>query len=353
MFRVLDAALARSRAVPVVLVLALLASACGGSSGKTAAPSSTSLAGAASAAVTVPPGTTLRIGDQLELQQTVLSAGGQTGNVPYTVKWAAFVGGPAMLQAFQADAIDIGYVGDTPLIFAQAAHQDIVAVAAWASEHGTNELVAAPGSKINSWRDVKGKKIAFQQGTSLEAALLQGLHKAGLSLKDITPVHLPLTQIAAALQGGSVDGGILVPPLDRAYLSSTPAAKVVDRSDDLTNRVSFIIASKSALADKAKAAAIRDYVQRIVRAYKSIAANPDAFIQSFLVGKYHLPPDAARQFLQDTGTTTLLPIPGTLLKPQQELADLYTAAGEIPGRLDVRAQFDGRFNDVLQQEATR
>jgi sulfonate transport system substrate-binding protein len=208
-----------------------------------------------------------------------------------------------MLQAFQADAIDIGFVGDTPLIFAQAARQDVVAVAAWASDHGSNELVAAPGSKINSWRDLKGKKLAFQQGTSLEAAGLQGLHKAGLSLSDVTPVHLPLTQISAALQGGSVDAGILVPPLDRAYLSGNPGAKVVDRSDDLTNRLSFIIASKSALADKAKAAAIREYVQRIARAYKSIAANPEAFVQSFFVGKYHLTPEAGRRLLTDQGTT--------------------------------------------------
>lgn len=301
--------------------------------------------------MSIPPGTTLRIGDQLDVQKTVLSAGKQDAAFPYAIKWAAFVGGPPMLQAFRADAIDVGYVGDTPMIFAQAAHQDVVAVAAWATEHGTNELVAAPGSKINGWRDLKGKKVAFQQGTSLEAALLQGLHKVGLSLSDVTPVHLPLTQITAALQGGSVPAGILVPPLDQSYLASTPGAKVVDRSDDLTNRLSFVVASKSALSDTSKAAAIRDYVQRIARAYKVIAANPEEFVQKNYVAKYGLSPDAARKLLAAIGPTRVLPIPGDLLKPQQELADLYYDAGEIPSKLDVAAQFDGRFDDVVRQES--
>ena len=113
-----------------------------------------------------------------------------------------------MLQAFQAGAIDVGWVADTPLIFAQAAHQGVVAVAAYATKNASYQLVAAPGSSIKSWKDLKGKKVTYQQGTSLEAVLLQGLHSAGLSLKDVTSVSLPATQLIAALEGGSVDAAI-------------------------------------------------------------------------------------------------------------------------------------------------
>ena len=38
-----------------------------------------------------------------------------------TVKWVLFQSGPPLLEALNAGAIDFGYTGDTPSIFAQAA----------------------------------------------------------------------------------------------------------------------------------------------------------------------------------------------------------------------------------------
>ena len=61
------------------------------------------------------------------------------------MKYAVFVGGPPMLQAFQGGAIDTGFVASTPLIFAQAAQQDVVAVAGWASETARYRAPHRPG----------------------------------------------------------------------------------------------------------------------------------------------------------------------------------------------------------------
>ena len=131
----------------------------------------------------IPAGTTLRVGDQLDYLKTVLSLAGQDKDFGYTVEYSAFIGGPPMLQAFQADALDTGFVGSTPLIFAQAGGQDITAVAGWASERGTYGLVAGPGQDdIGSWADLAGKRVAYQKGTAGEAALLQALDAAGLKL---------------------------------------------------------------------------------------------------------------------------------------------------------------------------
>ena len=343
---------------PTSVLAALLAlvtfAACGSAASSHPAGAKKSAAGAISATATsiptrVPAGTELRVGDQLQLLQTVLSTGGQSSGLPYRVKWASFIGGPSMLQAFHAGAIDVGFVADTPLIFAQAAGQDVVAVAGWATEHGTNELVATPKSGISSWRDVKGKRIAFQRGTSAEATVLQGLKRAGLTLHDIKVVDLPFTQIAASLQGGSVDAGILAPPLDTAYLKANPGAKVVDRPDDLTARVSFLIASKAALREPAKAAAIRDYILRLGRAFTAIKTRPDQFVQRFYVEKYHLTAAAGRELLAKTGSSSFIPLSGALVPAQQALADLYTDAGEIPSRLDAAAEFDSSFAKVIDE----
>jgi len=347
---------ARTATAAVALVIAVALSGCGSSSSSSSGTSGADGAQSDGATPTVadrvPAGTTLRVADQLQLLETVLSTASNDAAFPYKVDYSNFVGGPPMLQAFHAGAVDIGFVADTPLIFAQAAKQDIVGVAAWAPEHGSEELIATPGSNISSWADLKGKKVAYQRGTLLEAVLLQGLKSADLSLDDITSVNLPVTQIAAALQGGSVQAAILAPPLDTAYLSSHPSAKVVARPDDITDRVSFIVASKSALADPGKVAAIQDYVVRLIRSYGFIAKNPDAWVKNFYVAQYHMTQAAGAALLARSGPSKAVALPGTLVPAQQALADLYEDAGEIPAKLDAAGEFDGRFNAAIQRAAT-
>jgi sulfonate transport system substrate-binding protein len=346
---------ARAIATTLVSVSLLAAFAgCGSSNSAQASPSGGSTAAAEQSSGStipkvVPAGTTLRIGDQLEFIQTILGTAGEDKNLPYKVQWAGFIGGPPMLQAFHAGALDVGFVADTPLIFAQAAHQNVVAVAAWASAHGTNELIAAPNSGINGWSDLKGKKVAFQRGTSAEATILQGLRGVGLKLSDIDVVDLPITQISAALQGGSVQAGVLVAPLDTAYLTSNAGAKIVDRPGNLTARVSFLIASNTAIENPAKAAALRDFILRFGKALNKIKANPDVFVQKFYVAKYGLTLAAGKALLAQNGTSQFVELGGDLIPAQQELADLYQSAGEIPDRVDAAKEFDGRFADVVRE----
>jgi sulfonate transport system substrate-binding protein len=334
----------------VLIVGVLLVAACGSNS-----PAKADAATAVSATVPkeVPAGTTLRFGDQVQAIATVLKAGGQDQNFPYSVKYAGFIGGPAMLQAFKAGAIDAGYVADTPLIFAQAAKQDVVAVAAFETEHATEDVIARPGSGVTSWKELKGKKVAYQQGTSAEAVLLLGLKHTGLALSDITSVNLPFTQITAALQGGSVDVAVSQAPLDTAYLKQHEGATILERPQDEPLRLSFLIASKKALEDPAKAAAIRDYAVRLVKAYKYISAHLDQWAQEFYVKNYHLPLNEALDLIKQSGSYRFISIPGTLGASQQELADLYYDAKEIPSKLDAVQEFDGRFNpDVLKAQAS-
>jgi sulfonate transport system substrate-binding protein len=326
--------------------------ACGGSSASSSGKSNTSSQAAATAAsvpTSVPPGTTLRVADQLGSLELLLSASGENTGFPYAVKYSQFLGGPPMLQAFQAGAVDIGIVADTPLIFAQAAKQNVVGVAAWAPQTGTLALVSAPGQHLTGWSSLKGKKVAYQQGTVLEAALLQGLNSAGLSLKDITPVNLPSTSITPALENGSVAAAILEQPLTGAYLAKAPGAAQVVTENDITDRVSFIIADRSALNNPAKEAAIADYIVRLQKAYAWVNSHPTQWAEAEYVKQYKLPLAEGVRLVEAGGPVSSVPLPGTLVTAQQSLADLYQAAGEIPTKLNVASEFDSRFNSLLQE----
>jgi sulfonate transport system substrate-binding protein len=300
----------------------------------------------------IPSGTTIKVGDQLDYLKTVLKLSGEDEDFPYTVEYSAFLGGPPMLQAFQAGAIDSGFVGSTPLIFAQAGNQEITAIAGWATANGTYGLLTSPGNNdIKGWKDLKGKKVAFQQGTAGEAAVLQALDKVGLKLSDITPVNLPITQTAAALQSGSADAGLLVEPLTSVYRRGNPTAKEVAKASVITDRSSFFIATKDALGDKAKSAALADYLGRLVRGFAYTSSHPDEVARAVYVGQYGLTPERAAEVVKENGGTSFVTLPGAVLKPQQNLADLFYEAGEIPAKVDVKKEFTAKYNAVVAAAA--
>ncbi len=69
----------------------------------------------------VPTGTALIVADQNEVLQTLMAASGEQAKLGSKVTYANFLGGPAILEAFRAGALDLATVGNTPPIQAQAA----------------------------------------------------------------------------------------------------------------------------------------------------------------------------------------------------------------------------------------
>ena len=47
------------------------------------------------------------------------------------------------------------------------------------------------------------------------------------------------------------------------------------------------------------------------------------------------------------GPVSFLQLPEDVVDAQQALADLFVAAGQIPAKVDVAAEFDGRFADLI------
>ncbi|ADP81099.1 hypothetical protein FraEuI1c_3076 [Pseudofrankia inefficax] len=312
--------------------------------GATAAATATPV----SLSTTIPAGTTLRVGDQLDFLKNLLRLSGQDTNVPYKVEYSTFIGGPPMLQAFEAGALDTGFVGSTPLIFAQAGKQGLHAVAGFQYRTGSYQLVSAPGhSDITGWASLKGKKVAYQKGTAGEAVLLQALDAAGLKLSDVDSVDIPQTQVAAALQSGSVDAGLSIEPLTSAFLAKNPTAKNVATTTALPDRSNFVIASDATLASPAKTAAEADYLTRLVKAWAYLGDHPGVYTNAIYVKLYGLTPERANEIVAATGTPTFFQLPGGIVAPQQRLADLFQSAGEIPAKIDVSEEFDSRFNQVV------
>ena len=85
------------------------------------------------------------------------------------IKWIEFTSGPPLLEAMSVGSVDLGAVGDTPPIFAQAANANIVYVAGSRITNGQGILVPA-SSGIQTIADLKGKRVGFTKGSSAHNA---------------------------------------------------------------------------------------------------------------------------------------------------------------------------------------
>jgi sulfonate transport system substrate-binding protein len=297
-------------------------------------------------ALEVAEGTTIRVGDQQGTLERPLRTSGQIDEVQSALEFSTFIGGPPLLEAFNAGAVDLGYVGDTPPILANARGQDIVIVGAWRFSGKVLAVVAAPGKEVDSVADLAGKTLAYPKGTALQAFALQALDEAGLTEADITNVDVPAIDVIGVLQSGDVDAAVVVEPLLTAYLRDNPEAKVIRDATDLATGLQFLITTRENLEDPNKAAAIGDVVQNIAASFVWAADNPDEAAQAFADAN-QISLDEARLIQERNGVQLFVPIDDDVIAPLQALADLFAQSGTIPEEVDVSTFFDDRFNPYV------
>ena len=287
-------------------------------------------------------GVTLRVGDQANIAKTLLETSGQLSDVPYQIEWATFASGPPLLEAMNADEVDIGGVGNVPPIFAQAAGQEIAIVgASTASAPGSyNEAIVAPaGSDLDSVDDLRGKKVAFAQGSSSHYLVLAALDSAGLTLDDIEVVNLTPVDGLAALGSGDLDAWAIWDPF--LSLAVSQGAETVVTSEGLTDGFNFQVARAAALEDPATEAAIADYLTRLSAAAQWAIEHNDEWAATYqsITG---LPLEVVQSNLSRF-KPAYVPIDEELIAKQQKVADAFSEAGVIPGEIDVAQVFDTRY----------
>lgn len=355
---------ARSRPLTTVVLalltglLLLTAAACGSSSSSDTAEAEAAAPGETQPATTslpidqVPAGSTLRVGDQVGALKIPDELSGSTADAPYGIEYSNFIGGPLLLEAFRANAVDIGYVADTPPVFAQAADADVTIVAAWQNTGNSYAIVAKPGSDLKTVADLKGKQLAYQEGTVAQTFALQAFQEAGLTSQDVEHVELNVLDVQGVVQKGDVDAGVITEPFLSSYIQNNPDAIILSDADGLSTGLTYLIASTKSLKDPAKAALIGDYIDRHLEAVQFVNDHPGQFLEQFYQGSQGLSPEAAASLSARLGPWKIRVLDQTIFDLQQGVADLFSDAGVIPEPLDASKEFDTRFNPVIAPHAT-
>lgn len=248
-----------------------------------------------------------------------------------SVEWVEFQFGPPLLEALGSGAVDIGFVGDTPPIFAQAAGANLVYVASTPSVF--SGILVPKDSPIQALADLKGRSVAFAKGSSSHNFTVQALKLAGLGYDEIKPRYLAPADAAAAFASGAVDAWTVWDPY-LALGEQRHAARLLVSGD--TNPAlqsnSFYLANRG-FADK-HADVLEAALQEIATATEWGAAHRDelAAISSEVTGVDL----AAQKVATGRYDISVHPITEAVLAKQQGIADAFFALGLIPKAIDVK-----------------
>ncbi|WP_297840977.1 ABC transporter substrate-binding protein [Pseudomonas sp.] len=202
------------------------------------------------------------------------------------------------------------------------------------------------GPEIKSIKDLKGKDIAFEEGTTSDILLHTALARAGLQWSDINPVPMPASTAGGALIAGRVPVAVTYEPYLTAARQQNPKLNLLFSGKDQPGIVSDVLVVREDVIKKRPG-----QVQALVNAWGDAVTHyrantiADRAIISKAVGS--TPEDLATAFdgveyydLQQNAHELTGPFKQTTFPMVLKAA---LAAGLVHTTVDANALIDGQF----------
>ena len=249
----------------------------------------------------------------------------------FGVKWVEFPAGPQLLEGLNVGAVDVGYVGEAPPIFAQAAGAQFVYFGHDPAAPRAEAILVTKDSPIKSVADLKGRKVALNKGSNVHYLLVKQLEKHGLKITDITPVYLAPADGRAAFESKNVDAWVIWDPFQAAAEKATGARVLADGTGNVVNNYQYYLGARNFVSKNPKVieALFEDSVAQGIWLKKNLrqAAELIAPLQG-------LPVDVVELALQRY-EFNVKPITPAVAADQQKIADTFFELKLIPKAIKV------------------
>ncbi len=266
---------------------------------------------------------------------------------PYKLARSQFAGGNLIVEAINARALDFGGMSEIPPIFVAGHPGNQVRIVGVLRGDVNNQVVLLPkGSPVKDFSQLKGKRIGYVKATTSHYILLRLLEKAGLAWSDITPVALSPQDGLAAFQSGALDAWVIYGVI--VYQAREAGARVLTTAQGILSGNYLIAASKDALDDPARLAAIGDYVRRYRKVFDWINADGVRWARVRAQATGIKQAYYEQEFRERSTASILEPISDAAIASQQAVADTFAAAKIIPARVEVKPLWDDRLTSYLK-----
>ncbi|MEX5625232.1 ABC transporter substrate-binding protein [Pseudomonas marginalis] len=287
---------------------------------------------------------TLVVGDQSYNAQAAMEAAGVLEDLPYTLEWKQFTAGSPVAEALNVGSLDIGLLGDAPVLFLGALGAPIKVIAVSRQNLDGVAILVRNDSPIRTLADLAGKRAAIWKGSWSQQLLLTALDKAGVPSDSLELRYLSALDASHALEGASVD--VIATWEPYVTQQERQGARVLATADGLIPAQSFIAANARAV--EAKRVQISDFLQRLKKARdwaRQTPANTDAYANAW-----------ARRTRADAGIarawfararTTVEPVTAQSPVEAQKTVDFFAGQGLVKS-YPAANLFDQSFAASLQ-----
>ncbi|MEU4172519.1 ABC transporter substrate-binding protein [Streptomyces sp. NPDC026665] len=265
----------------------------------------------------------------------------------YKVDWQDYATGAPITAQMTAGKIDIGSMGDFPLLINAARGRQLnrptrlVSVTGYNLRGGLNTIVTAPDSTIGSLAGLKGKKVSTSIGSAADGTLIRALQRAGIDPdKGIQKLNQQPAVGASALSAGSADAlsqFVAWPGL----LTYQGKAKALYDGAELNLPTFHGVAAREDFA-KERPAVLEAFLRAQAKATDYLGAHPVSAAEK-VAEATGLPAEVVYLYNGAHGISTFDPA----IKPQlvaalkEDVAVLKTA--KLTGDLDVDAFVDDQY----------
>ncbi|GGJ84760.1 ABC transporter substrate-binding protein [Pseudomonas matsuisoli] len=282
----------------------------------------------------------LRVANQKSTLKLLLEASGELEDVPYEIEFSEFAAAAPLGEALNAGAVDVGYLGDAPYVFAlgSGAPLKVVSITHFDGRYTTSILVPKD-SPLQSVADLKGKRVVTNRGSIGHYLVIKALRDAGLKTSDITFVNLLPSDAQGALRAGDADAWSTWDPYTTIALTGGDA-RILRKGTDLLNNNTYLAATQQATETKQEQ--IEDFVVRLERAYQWANNNREAFAAA-QAKVTRLPLEVHLASVNETQYSRA-EITDAVIADLQQTADIYLEEGVLARPVDVSKGFDKHFN---------
>ncbi|MGY2290944.1 ABC transporter substrate-binding protein [Pseudomonas sp. SDO528_S397] len=275
---------------------------------------------------------TLTVGDQFFSNRIVLELSGELKDLPYHIDFKRFNTGSPVASAVSSGALDVGIVGDTPVISLAANGAPVKVVASTQTSLDGVGIVARPG--IHSVADLKGKTVAIWNGSWSQQLAYKALDEAGVPRDSVHFKFLLPAEASLALSQGNIDAfGTWEPYVS---LQEKEGSTLIRNAKGLMSAPTYVVAYEPALAQKGPL--IKDFIARLTRARVWSNSHVDEYAEAWAKANQSAPDIAKVWFKRDA--IKVLPISPTIVSDAQATSDFLYSAQLLKQPYNVAPLFD-------------
>jgi sulfonate transport system substrate-binding protein len=269
------------------------------------------------------------------------------------INWSSYLSASSLIEALSKGKIDFCAGGGTASIFSQAAEHVFVRVAREKYIPPKGQAILVPeDSPIQTLADLKGKKIAFDQGSSAHYVLIRALAKVGLDYSDIEPVYLTQPDALPLFRRGQIDAWVVwVPYTPTETRSAYPGRSIADLESIFGDKASLEVPTYYYAIPEL----VRDYPDLLKVILEEVneagawAKRQELEAAQRLAEHHAIDPAIVESLRQRSSERAIVQIDDLSLEALQNQANIFRDLKLIPQRVNVR---DGTYSLQIKQNWT-